>query len=244
MAYTSYKTRVIYKLHNASAANHIPGTYKLMLAGKQVPSPSSPPNTVEATTFEDSVQRFEMGVKQSDSKEFVGNLEKEYLDDLIEIEGQRIDIIQLYGTDGVGGAAKSAYYGQVSPTINDVSDIDSIVEMTATVVPNGVPEWITDDYTVTDNGDGTFTVAASSSVTPEVILNRSNMSLSVGQTGRLYATTRPIGESVTYTSSDTEKATVNSTGVVTGVAAGTSTITAKITVNGTNYTDSCVVTVS
>lgn len=244
MAYTSYKTRVIYKLHNASAANHIPGTYKLMLAGKQVPSPSSPPNTVESTTFEDSVQRFEMGVKQSDSKEFVGNLEKEYLDDLIEIEGQRIDIIQLYGTDGVGGAAKSAYYGQVSPTINDVSDIDSIVEMTATVVPNSVPEWITDDYTVTDNGDGTFTVAASSSVTPEVILNRSNMSLSVGQTGRLYATTRPIGESVTYTSSDTEKATVNSTGVVTGVAAGTSTITAKITVNGTNYTDSCVVTVS
>lgn len=62
-------------------------------------------------------------------------------------------------------------------------------------------------------------------------------------TTSLTATTTPAGETVTWTSSDSTKATVSS-GTVTGVAAGTATITATITVDGHDYTDSCVVTVS
>lgn len=54
---------------------------------------------------------------------------------------------------------------------------------------------------------------------------------------------KPLGTSITWTSSDSTKATV-ANGVVTGKAAGTAIITASIS-DGTNtYTDVCVVTVS
>lgn len=157
MASTSYLARVIYKEHQTDG--DFAGTYKLMLRAKSIPSPTSTPNTVESTTLEDDAQTFEMGIKTSDAKEFTGNLEKEYFDELLKVEGKKCDIIQLYGTDGIGGVAKSAYVGQITPTVNDVGGVDEILEMTATVVQNTVPKWVTDELTVTDNKDGTFTVA-------------------------------------------------------------------------------------
>ena len=57
----------------------------------------------------------------------------------------------------------------------------------------------------------------------------------VGSTSTLTATVVPAGSTVTWTSSDTDVATV-AAGVVTGVDAGTATITASITVNGITYT--------
>ena len=158
MASTSYLARVIYKTHGSSQTN-LAGTYNLMLAAKSIPAPMNAPNTVESTTFEDDTQTFEMGVKQSGAKEITGNLDKSYLDALNTAAGTECDIIHLYGNDGVGGVAKYAYVGEFVVTPNDVSGVDSIIEMTATVVPNTVPELITDNYTVTANNDGTFTVA-------------------------------------------------------------------------------------
>lgn len=79
--------------------------------------------------------------------------------------------------------------------------------------------------------------------TPSVTLNKSTASIAVEGTETLMATTVPAGQTVTWTSSDDEVATVSG-GVVTGVAAGTATITASITVDGTSYTDTCAVTVS
>ena len=157
MAFTSYLSRIIYKEH--SSGDDFAGTYKLMMNAKSIPSPTSSPNTVESTTLEDDSQTFVMGIKTSDAKEFTGNCEKEDFDRLLEVEGKQCDIIQLYGQDGVGGKAKSAYVGQITPTINDIGGVDEIVEMTATVVQNTTPKWVTDKLTVTDNKDGTFTVA-------------------------------------------------------------------------------------
>ena len=79
--------------------------------------------------------------------------------------------------------------------------------------------------------------------TPSVTLNKSTASIAVEGTETLTATTVPAGQTVTWTSSDDTVATVEG-GVVTGVAAGTATITASITVDGTNYTDTCSVTVT
>lgn len=155
MADTSYLSRIIYKEHSSDGFD---GTYKLMLRAKSIPSPTSAPNTVESTTMEDDAQTFEMGIKQSDAKEFTGNLEKAYFDELLKVECKKCDIIQLYGTDGIGGTAKSAYVGQITPTVNDVSGVDEILEMTATVVQNTVPKWVTDKLTVVDNKDGTFNI--------------------------------------------------------------------------------------
>lgn len=160
MASTSYLARVIYKEHTDTGnTTDFTGKYKLMIRAKSIPSPSSAPNTVESTTLEDDTQTFEMGIKTTDSKEFTGNLEKDYFDDLLAIEGKKCDIMQLYGTDGLGGVAKSCYVGQITPTVNDVGGTDEILEMTATVVQNTAPKWVTDDFTITADGDGEFTVA-------------------------------------------------------------------------------------
>ena len=241
---TSYLSRVLYKNHkeNASGETIFTGTYKLMLRAKSIPSPTSAPNAVEITDFEDDSQTFTLGIKQSDSKKFTGNLDRVYFDPLLEDEGKVVDILQLYGRDGVGGLAKSAYTGQFAPTVNDLSGTDAVIEMTCTVVQNTSPVWVTDDFDVIDNGDGTFTVTANGS-DADVTLNRSNITLTVGDVFKLNATTKPIGETVTFTSSAGTKASVDNTGTVRALDAGEATITASITVDGETYTDTCTVTV-
>lgn len=80
-------------------------------------------------------------------------------------------------------------------------------------------------------------------VVPEVVLDRSNVEVDVNGTVTLTATTKPTGETVTWSSGNSTYATV-ADGVVTGKAAGSTTITASITVDGTAYTDTCAVTVN
>ena len=157
MASTSYLARVIFKEHTTDG--DFEGTYKLLVKAKSMPSPVSAPNTVESTTFEDDSQTYEMGIKTSDSKEVTGNLEKEYLDAIEDLAGKKIDIMQLYGTDGVGGVAKYAYVGQATATPSDVSGVDSMLEMAVTIIPNTAAKKVTDEYEIVDNNDGTFTVA-------------------------------------------------------------------------------------
>ena len=241
MASTSYLARVIYREHSNTNETWA-GTYNLMVKAKSIPSPVSAPNTVESTTLEDDTQTFEMGIKTADSREVTGNLEKEYLDNLDSLSGQKLDIIHLYGTQGIGEVAKYAYVGQVTATPNDVGGVDEILEMTATIVPNTAAVKISDDYTVTDNGNGTFTVTEGS-VNPDIVLNKSNLALTVGNSSTLTATTKPSGQTVTWNSNDTDVATV-SNGTVTAIGAGSATITAQITVDGNNYTDTCAVTVT
>jgi len=160
MAITSYLARVIYKEHTSDS--DIAGSYKLLVKAKSIPAPVSAPNTVESTTLEDSAQTFEMGIKQSDSKEITGNLEKEYLDNIEELAGNKVDLFFLYGTQGKGEVAKYYMVGQASATPSDISGADSIVEMAVTVIPNTSAVKVTDTYTVTEGTGGTFTVASAS----------------------------------------------------------------------------------
>lgn len=240
MASTSYLARVIYKPHTADGL--WTGTYNLLLKAKSIPAPVSAPNTVESTTLEDDVQTFETGIKTSDSRQVTGNLEKDYLDNLDNLSGAKLDIIHLYGVQGIGEVAKYAYVGQVTATPNDIGGVDEILEMTATIVPNTAAVKMTDTLSIVDNQDGTFTVSAGS-VTPDIVLNKSHLAMNVDDVARLKATTIPSGETITWTSSDTDTATV-SNGIVTAKAAGSATITAKITVNTVDYTDTCSVVVT
>lgn len=77
-----------------------------------------------------------------------------------------------------------------------------------------------------------------------VKLNRSALSLEVGETGKLSATVRPASaadKSITWSSSKTDVASVSSNGTVTAKKAGTAVITATAT-NGKSA--SCTVTVT
>ena len=151
MASTSYRARVIFKEHTSPGdTTDFAGTYKLLVKAKSIPAPVSAPNA----------QTYEMGIKTSDSKEVTGNLEKEYLDNIDNLWMKKLDIMQLYGTQGIGEVAKYAYVGQAAATPSDVGGVDEILEMAVTIIPNTAAKKVTDDYTVTDNGDGTFTVAA------------------------------------------------------------------------------------
>lgn len=78
----------------------------------------------------------------------------------------------------------------------------------------------------------------------DVVLNKSNVSLTVGDTETLIATTYPAGETVTWTTSDDTVAEVSSAGKITAIGAGTATITATITVDTVDYSDTCAVTVA
>lgn len=81
----------------------------------------------------------------------------------------------------------------------------------------------------------------------EIVLDKANVSVTVGSTVKLNATTSPAGKTVTWASSDGTKASV-ANGVVTGVAATTAgspvTITASFTESGVTYSDTCRVTVN
>lgn len=79
-----------------------------------------------------------------------------------------------------------------------------------------------------------------------VSINKETLSLYVGSTEQLIATVSPSGASdvgVTWSSSDTTKATVDEIGFVTAIAAGEVTITATSDADSTK-TDTCTVTVS
>ena len=158
MATTSYNSKIIVKEHTSSQSDYS-GSYKLLLAPDNIPAPSSPSNTVEITNLLNDTQTFLRGIKTSDAKEVNGNLEKEYLKALAGMEDKHLDIMHLYGSDGVGGVSKWVYESDgVSCTVSEVGGNDEAVKMSATLTPMTVSKEVVDDYEVVDNGDGTYTV--------------------------------------------------------------------------------------
>lgn len=108
--------------------------------------------------------------------------------------------------------------------------------------------------TATSNLDntksGTCAVTVNAPAAPEPVtsidLNKSTSTLGIGSSETLTVTYNPAnantGKAVNWTSSDSNIATVDNSGKVTGVAAGTATITATSTTDNT-ITASCTVTV-
>lgn len=78
-----------------------------------------------------------------------------------------------------------------------------------------------------------------------VTLNKSTLALEPTDTETLVATVAPENatvQTVTWSSSDTDVATVSDAGLVTAVADGTATIT--VTTTDGSFTDTCEVTVT
>ena len=78
--------------------------------------------------------------------------------------------------------------------------------------------------------------------TPVVLLNKHSATIAKDASVTLTASKIPADAVVTWSSSDSTKASV-SNGVVTGEAVGSAIITATITVDGVAYTDTCTVIV-
>ncbi|WP_315109800.1 Ig-like domain-containing protein [Clostridium intestinale] len=90
-----------------------------------------------------------------------------------------------------------------------------------------------------------YLIDSSTVVVTEISLNKTSLSLNVGQTEDLIATVKPDNvdnKSVTWSSSDESIATVDENGKVTAIKEGNATITTK-TADGTNLTAICAVNV-
>lgn len=88
-----------------------------------------------------------------------------------------------------------------------------------------------------------ITVSTAPITTYKITFDKTVAEVAAESTVSITATTTPAGQTVTWTSSDDDVATV-SNGTVTGVAAGTATITGKFTADGITATATCVVTVT
>ena len=137
------------------------------------------------------------------------------------------------------------------------TDVPNFIDVSASGVSPYVfvSQWIENDPTVLwtrasglfipvlYNPNSLYIGTVLSENTPSISLDKSSVSVAAESTTTLTATTVPADAEVTWTSSDDTKAEVND-GVVTGVAEGNATITASITVDGTEYTATCAVTVT
>lgn len=75
-----------------------------------------------------------------------------------------------------------------------------------------------------------------------IVLNKHSTTIDAGSTETLTVTTVPAGQTVTWTTADSDVASI-ANGVITAVAAGSTIITAEITVDEVKYTDTCTVIV-
>ena len=129
------------------------------------------------------------------------------------------------------------------------SNHTNIATVSAAGVVTGVAAGTATITATTVDGGKTATCEVTVTAAPvhptSVTLNRTSLNLQIGGTDTLTATVLPanaVDKSVTWSSSSNAIATVNSSGLVTGVAAGTATVTAT-TVDG-GKTAACTVTVT
>lgn len=79
---------------------------------------------------------------------------------------------------------------------------------------------------------------------PHIQISSSSLSMNVGDTESLSASVFPNGSYITWSSSNTDVATVNNSGIITAISSGSATVAAQIKVSGKNYSSTCQVTVS
>lgn len=118
--------------------------------------------------------------------------------------------------------------------------------------PPGINGWLVegriryDAFILDEKADAISVITNNGAATvPSVTVDPATKTVANGSTAQLTVTTVPANKAVTWTSSDTTKATVDANGLVTAVAAsGSATITATAVINGESYTDTCTITCS
>lgn len=139
------------------------------------------------------------------------------------------------------------------PSIAGNTKSDSVDVQTETVTITATPRVDADHYVMAHTSDTTteavynawFTTPyiPNGTVTPAVEIDSHAVTVEKDANVTLTAATVPAGETVTWSSSDDNTATVTSGGVVAGVAVGSAIITATITKDGVDYSDTCTVVV-
>lgn len=145
---TGLKSRIIYrkKTKESNESDYWVGTYNLMIRAKSIPSPFGERNMVDTSTLEDLVETQEPGRRAAGSMAVSGAFEREYLDNLSEIEDEKLDIVILYGTNGKGEEGICGFIGSESFAPDEATE-DHLTG-TCNIAISTVPRWIHKDYDV------------------------------------------------------------------------------------------------
>ena len=184
----------------------------------------------------------------SDSKEFTLTIDQQ---GTIHVTSVSLDKTSLELTEGNtaqltatvlpdNATNKNVTWSSDNPSVATVNNgvVSAVSEGTATIT-------VAAQSDNTKSATCTVTVTAAPVPVSGVSLNKDSLALGVGDTETLTATVAPANatnQNVTWASSDTSVATVDSAGKVTAVAPGTATIT--VTTQDGNHTAACTVTVS
>lgn len=102
---------------------------------KNFPSLLGKRSSLETTTLSDDAQTFIPGIRQQeDAFEFLANYDKTVYGELNNLDG--VQKCELAFSDG----SKYTWDGYISVSAND-GDVDSVVEMTISIIPASVPVW-------------------------------------------------------------------------------------------------------
>lgn len=139
------------------------------------------------------------------------------------------------------------------PTVAGQTKGESVDVQTETVTITATPRLDGDHLTMAHTGNSTTSAVydawysavwtPNGTVTPAVEIDTHAVTVEKDANITLTAATVPAGETITWSSSDDNTATVTSGGVVAGVAVGSAIITATITKDGVDYSDTCTVVV-
>lgn len=225
MAISTYKTFLMYRAVGASA-------WQKLICIKDFGDLGGEPETIDTTTLCDAVRTSINGVQELDAIQFTANYTKDAFQRIKNLEGTEYEYAVWFGGTGsganltpTGSDGAFSWMGMLSVWVNGGA-VNEAVEMTISITASTEIEFATSGGTVAG-----------------VRLSASTLNVVKNSTGSLSAITTPAGETVTWTSLDTDVATV-SDGTVSGVAVGTTTVIASIEVDGETFYDTCTVVVT
>ena len=156
------------------------------------------------------------------------------------------DTIAVGSTTTVSVETYSPWYADASGVAWSSSD-DSIATVSSDGTVTGVAAGsVTITGTIGDASASVTITVSADPVSPESItVTIDNASIAIGGTATATAVVSPAAadQSVTWSSSDTNIATIDENGLITGVAVGTATITATSTVEGTSVSGNATINV-
>ena len=208
------------------------GSWAKLIDIKEFPDLGGVPEMLDTTTMSDGARTYILGIQETEAMTFTANYTLADYSSIKALENIETDFAVWLGATveneiatptGVDGKFEFKGYITVTKTGGGVNEVQN---MTITIAPT----------TVIRQTQGT-------AQTPSVTLDVHALTLGVSETYTFNTVTVPAGKSVTYTSSATAKASVDSTGKVTAAQAGSTIITATITDGGVDYTDTCTVVV-
>lgn len=169
-------------------------TFTELVEVKNYPNLFTPAEGVDKTTLAQLQETMIKGIKGAEAMEFECNYNKEDFNTVYELEDDALVYKLSFGENDVNGAF--VWSGEHAVTMPS-GDVNSIVNMLVTVYP-------------------------SSEVLPIINITLANSSPTVTTSGTSdeAVTTYPAGATVTYSSDDVTKFTVDEDGLISGVGAG------------------------